>query len=79
MVLHDAYIKIWEFPKIGDPNIVPLIVGSLLQGSQYAVPLIFGNAHTWLPATRFPSRPLMIKVPFFLLFGFNKGTQKEKG
>ena len=21
---------IWEFPKIGDPNIVPLIVGSLL-------------------------------------------------
>ena len=22
--------EIWEFPKIGDPNIVPLIVGSLL-------------------------------------------------
>ena len=29
--------------------------------------------------TRFPSRPLIIRVPFFLLFGFNKGTQKEKG
>ena len=28
--------------------------------------------------TRFPSSPL-IRVPFFLLFGFNKGTQKEKG
>ena len=27
----------------------------------------------------FPSRPLIIRVPFFLLFGFNKGTQKEKG
>ena len=26
----------------------------------------------------FPS-PLEIRVPFFLLFGFNKGTQKEKG
>ena len=29
--------------------------------------------------SRFPSRPLIIRVPFFLLFGFNKGTQKEKG
>ena len=29
--------------------------------------------------TRFPSSPLIIRVPFFLLFGFNKGTQKEKG
>ena len=28
---------------------------------------------------RFPSSPLIIRVPFFLLFGFNKGTQKEKG
>ena len=27
---------------------------------------------------RFPSRPL-IRVPFFLLFGFYKGTQQEKG
>ena len=29
--------------------------------------------------TRFPSSPLIIRVPFFLLFGFNKGAQKEKG
>ena len=28
---------------------------------------------------RFPSRPLIIRVPFFLLFGFHKGTQNEKG
>ena len=28
---------------------------------------------------RFPSRPFIIRVPFFLLFGFNRGTQKEKG
>ena len=28
---------------------------------------------------RFPSSPLIIRVPFFLLFGFNKGTQKKKG
>ena len=27
---------------------------------------------------RFPSSPVEIRVPFFLLFGFNKGTQKEK-
>ena len=32
-----------------------------------------------LACTRFPSRPLIIRVPFFLLFGFHKGTQKEKG
>ena len=29
--------------------------------------------------TRFPSSPLEIRMPFFLLLGFNKGTQKEKG
>ena len=29
--------------------------------------------------SRFPSSPLIIRVPFFLLFGFNKGTQKKKG
>ena len=28
---------------------------------------------------RFPSSPLIIRVPFFLLFGFNKGTPKNKG
>ena len=30
-------------------------------------------------ASRFPSRPLIIRVPFFPLFGFDMGTQKEKG
>ena len=29
--------------------------------------------------TRFPRSPLIIRVPFFLLFGFNKGTPKKKG
>ena len=29
--------------------------------------------------SRFPSSPSIIRVPFFLLFGFTKGTQKEKG
>ena len=29
--------------------------------------------------TRFPSSPSISRVPFCLLFGFNKGTQKEKG
>ena len=28
---------------------------------------------------RLPSSPLIIRVPFFLLLGFNKGTQKKKG
>ena len=27
-----------------------------------------------LRVSRFPSRPLMIRVPFLLLFGFNKET-----
>ena len=34
----------WEFPKIGDPNIAPNLVGSLLQGPQDKVPLIFGKS-----------------------------------
>ena len=28
---------------------------------------------------RFPSSPEIIRVPFFLLFGFIKGASKEKG
>ena len=34
----------WGFPKIGDPNKVPEIVGALLQGPQSKVPHIFGNS-----------------------------------
>ena len=30
-------------------------------------------------SSRFPSSPLIIRVPFFLLFGFNKGTPQKKG
>ena len=32
------------------------------------------TAHSLARFTRFPSRPLMIRVPFLLLFGFNKET-----
>ena len=32
------------------------------------------RAATW----RFPSSPLIIRLPFFLLFGFNKGTLNQK-
>ena len=42
---------IWEFPKIGDPNLVPLIVGSLLTGPQNQVLLNFGNSQ-FLPISR---------------------------
>ena len=37
-----------------------------LNYGNYGIFLIMGN-------------PLIIRVPFFLLFGFNKGTQKKKG
>ena len=30
--------SIWEFPKIRDPNIIPYIVGSLLEGLPNKVP-----------------------------------------
>ena len=30
---------------MGNPNIVPYIVGPLLEGPQKKVPLIFGNSH----------------------------------
>ena len=29
--------------------------------------------------SRFLSSPFVITVPFFLIFGFDKGTQKQKG
>ena len=48
--------SVWEFPKIGDPNIVPQIVGSLLQGPQDKVPQIFGNSrmaeHYWVECAK---------------------------
>ena len=31
-----------------------------------------------LGIARFLSSPFIIRVPFFLLFGFNKGTLKKK-
>ena len=38
-------MKILEFPQIGDPNLVPQYVGSLLYGPQNKVPPIFGNSN----------------------------------
>ena len=35
-------VSIWEFPKIGDPNIVPEI------DPKIRYPLIFGNSHIGL-------------------------------
>ena len=37
--------SIWEFPKIGDPNMVPKIVGSIFLGPPNKVLRIFGNSH----------------------------------
>ena len=36
-----AKFAMWEFPEIGNPAIVPYIVGSLVQGPQNTAPLIF--------------------------------------
>ena len=44
-----------------------------------ATRVLLGNLVAKPFTPRFPSSPLIIRVPFFLLFGFNKGTQKEKG
>ena len=39
-------IDFWEFPKIGDPNIAPCIVGILIEKDpQNKVPRISGNSH----------------------------------
>ena len=34
----------WEFPRIGDPNIVPQLVGSFSCGPQNKAPLRFENS-----------------------------------
>ena len=38
----------------------------------------FGEYDATSIMTRFPSNPLIIRVPFFLIFGFNKGDPKPK-
>ena len=38
-----------------------------------------GKSRFTLANTRFLSSPFIIRVPLFLLFGFNRGTQEEKG
>ena len=40
---YQASQPIWEFPKIGDPDIVPQTAGSFFYGPQNKVPLISGN------------------------------------
>ena len=42
-------------------------------------PLLLGTENALYPLTRFPTGPLLIRVPFFLLFGVNKGTQEKGG
>ena len=41
MSVAKAKFAMWEFPEIGNPAIVPYIVGSLVQGPQNTAPLIF--------------------------------------
>ena len=49
------------------------VVSIFCQGSQDSSYLTSGSG------TRFPSNPLTIRVPFSLIFGFNKGTPNLKG
>ena len=42
--LLESWVSVWEFPKKGDPNIVPKIVGTFLEGPPKKVPLIFGDS-----------------------------------
>ena len=41
--------------------------------------LRFGCLRVYGFRVRLRSSPFIIRVPFFLLFGFNKGTQTKKG
>ena len=45
-----------------------------VQSKQHLAPV----ASCGFRVARFPSSPLIIRVPFFLLFGFNKGTPKKR-
>ena len=38
-----------------------------------------GPGGFWQMSSRFPSNPLILRVPFFLLFSFNNETPTEKG
>ena len=45
--------EIWGFPKIGDPNIVPLIGRILITRTPNRVPLTFGNSQRSLAFQEF--------------------------
>ena len=47
--------------------------------AQIALPQCRTETATRLILTRFPSSQLIMRVPFFLLFSFNKETPKSKG
>ena len=38
-----------------------------------------GVAYSWNKLSRFLSNPFILRVPFFLIFSFNKGTLNQKG
>ena len=46
---------------------------------QIGFPVLRKPEHVRVRFSRFPSSPLLIRVHFFLLIGFNKGNQEEKG
>ena len=63
----------WGFPTIGDVIFRnSQIACGCESGRCWGVGVLKGF-NPW-----FPSSPLEIRVPLFLLFGFNKGTQREK-
>ena len=57
----------------------------VLPNTESLLVLTHANAHARpcqkqpLGTSRFPSGPLIIRAPFFLIFGLNKGTQNERG
>ena len=69
-LLWSSLTPIWVFPKIGDPNIVPEIVGSLLKGPQSKVPRIFCSPYTiskvnfFLFVTRILDKQPASPIPF---------------
>ena len=48
---------------MGDPNIVPKLVGSLILGTQNKVPLIFGNSHIYIYISCLKKAPSSFYIP----------------
>ena len=73
---HSFLIKVFKTPRTTDTKLDQSYEAKMMEG--FAMPYS-GQESLLCIMTRFLSDPLIVRVPFFIIFGSNTGTIQSKG